>query len=245
VWLSELDEQRFGVRTARAILPTLEVLSDILDFCERHRVVFLISRCSVADIRLAQALERHKFELMDTLVYYQCDLLKNTPIRPPKFGTNQPVIRSMYNGEESTVEKIALESFRGYIGHYHADERLSQVKCDETYQSWARNLAQARSATNELLVAEVNGKLAGFVALRTNNALESEIVLNAVSPAMQRQGVYRALLVAAVEWARGREFERLLISSQLNNLAVQKVWTEVGFKLEQAYYTFHKWFDPS
>jgi hypothetical protein len=34
----------------------------------------------------------------------------------------------------------------------------------------------------------------------------------------------------------------MLISTQITNVAVQKVWTRLGFEPSRSYYTFHKWF---
>ena len=44
VQLSPLDEERFGIRSARAASVTLETLPAILEFCRAHEVRFLIAR---------------------------------------------------------------------------------------------------------------------------------------------------------------------------------------------------------
>ena len=74
--LSAIDEERFGIRTARASNVTVEGLSKVLDFCQAHSVVLLIARCLTANTQAAQAMERHGFLLMDTLIYYERNLIK-------------------------------------------------------------------------------------------------------------------------------------------------------------------------
>ena len=45
----------------------------------------------------------------------------------------------------------------------------------------------------EVLVAEVDGRLAGFATLRMNNSEEGEGVLFGVAPFAQGSGIYRSL----------------------------------------------------
>lgn len=56
--LSPLDTQRFGVRTARARVTTVEEVPEVLDFCAREGVQFLIARCRADDLRIAHQLEQ-------------------------------------------------------------------------------------------------------------------------------------------------------------------------------------------
>ena len=35
----------------------------------------------------------------------------------------------------------------------------------------------------------------------------------------------------------------MVLSTQVTNLAVQKVWSRLGFEPSRSYYTFHLWFD--
>jgi ribosomal protein S18 acetylase RimI-like enzyme len=238
IWLSGIDEERFGFRTARASSVTAEALDSVIEFCRSKDVQFLIARCASADLSAAQAMERNGFELMDTLVYYVRDLTR-TPIPP---DANEVVVRPVCDGEEKAVRAIAESSFRGYFGHYHADSRLDRVKCDETYVSWASRTCSARGPTSEVLVAESDGSLVGFATLRLNTPEEGEVVLNGVSPPAQRQGIYRSLVLKGMEWCQSRRAQRMLISTQLTNLAAQRVWTRLGFELKSAQYTFHKWF---
>jgi GNAT superfamily N-acetyltransferase len=78
-----------------------------------------------------------------------------------------------------------------------------------------------------------------------NDASEGEGVLNAVAPAAQGRGLYRALLLEALRWCEGRGATRMVISTQLTNLGVQRVWCLLGFVPSHAFYTFHCWFAPA
>ena len=176
---------------------------------------------------------------MDTLVYYSIDLI-NTRI----FSDNGKVtIRKVRLGEEDRVKAVAGEAFRGYYGHYHADERLDDFKCDEVYISWAVNSCVSRDFADEVLVAELNGRVVGFATLRINSSDESEGVLFCVDSSAQRMGIYRSFMIHGMRWSVSKGMRNMVVSTQLINTRVQKVWTRLGFAIRNSYYTFHKWFD--
>jgi GNAT superfamily N-acetyltransferase len=239
IGLSAIDEDRFGYRTAKVAHVTRDGLSDILAYCREHHIQLLIARCSADDVPVAQAMEQAGFQLMDTLVYYGRHPLE--PLQPVHNGRMS--IRAVMEGEEDAVTAVARDAFRGYhFGHYHADPRLDRSACDAVYPSWARALCTTRDAASEVLVAENDSAIVGFIALRLNDPLEGEGILNGVLRAEQGQGVYTFLLATGLEWCRQRGACRFLISTQLANWRVQRVWARLGLALADAQYTFHKWF---
>ena len=53
-------------------------------------------------------------------------------------------------GEEHSVMAVARELFHGYLGDYHADDRLDRAKCDELYTSWAYCSCVSREVADEV-----------------------------------------------------------------------------------------------
>jgi len=239
IYLSAIDEERFGIRVARAAEVTLRDLPSIMHFCWANGVVLLVARCLASELPAAQAMEREGFVLMDTLVYYERDLVK----KAIPSDTGKIPVRPIRPGEEHEVKAVAAESFRGYFGHYHADERLDRTKCDEAYTSWAFQSCVSRDVADEVLVADLDGSIVGFASLRLNSQEEGEGVLFGVAPSVQGQGIYRSLMIYGMEWCLSKGAIRMVYSTQITNIAVQKVMTRVGFEHSYAYYTFHKWFD--
>lgn len=238
IYLSTLAEERFGIRTARASQVTLDTLPSIMGFCQANDVVLLIARCLASELQTAQAMEREGFSLMDTLVYYARNLTK-TSILP---NTGKIPVRPVRPGEEEAVKIVAAKSFRDYSGHYHADDRLERVKCDEIYPDWAFRSCVSRDVADEVLVAELDGSIVGFATLRLNTPEEGEGVLFGVAPTAQGRGIYRSFMICGMEWCLSKGATRMVVSTQIANIAVQKVWTRVGFEPSHACYTFHKWF---
>lgn len=238
VYLSAIDEERFGIRTARSSQVSLETLPAVLSFCRANRVEFLIARCLCTELPAAQAMEAWGFSLMDTLVHCVRDLTRG-PLPTDDGGM---VIRPFRPGDVDAIKAVATESFHGYVGHYHADARLERAKCDEAYTSWALRSCASRDVADEVLVAEQDGELVGYFTLRLNSPAEGEAVVGGVLPSVQGQGVYRSFLIRGMAWCASQGATRMMVSTQITNIAVQKVWARLGFEPSHAYYTFHKWF---
>jgi ribosomal protein S18 acetylase RimI-like enzyme len=239
VYLSAIDEERFGMTTARVSNVTLDGLSTIIDFCYKNNVVFLISRCLTSEIKVAQEMEKNGFRIMDTLVYYSFNLLS----KPIPEDTNNVLIRPIRLGEENDAAKVSAEAFQGYHGHYHADDKLNRTKCDEAYMSWAYNSCISRDYTNEVLVAEINRTIVGIHTLRMNNPDEGELILVCTSPKFQGHGIYKSFIIQGMRWCLERKAKTVILSTQTTNIAVQKVWVRLGFEPINSFYTFHKWFN--
>jgi ribosomal protein S18 acetylase RimI-like enzyme len=240
---SPLDTDRFGVRTARQNRLTAANLDASLEYCRTEQISFLIARVPASDLESVHLAEQAGFRLMDTLVYYSYDLHK-----PPVVSQAGAVqIEPFQPGLEEAVAQVAREAFSGYMGHYHADPRLDRQACDEAYVSWAYRSCTVHGVADCVLTAvasaepEAPGQVIGFVTLKQGQPGEWEIPLNAVLPAWQRMGIYRALLLAAIRFCCEQGGRSLLISTQLTNLAPQKTWVRLGFEPYSAEYTFHKW----
>ncbi|MBN8592563.1 MAG: GNAT family N-acetyltransferase [Anaerolineae bacterium] len=241
VHLSLIDEDRFGIRIARAINVRADQLDAIDSFCITNQVRMLIARCFVDELSTAQDMESRGYSLMDTLIYFKRKL---AAAAIPDFSS-AVLIRPVEQEEAEIVATLAVDMFRGYKGHYHADRRLNPADCDHVYSSWAYRSIQLRQVADVVLVAEHEGQVAGFIALRMNSKSEGEGTLYGVSPAVQGHGIGRNLIIGALRWLESTGADHMIISTQITNVPSQKVWVRLGFEPMHAHYTFHKWYDES
>jgi len=237
--LSDIDETRFGIKTAKSFPETTRDILNIMNFCDMNHVKLLIARCSTSNIQVVHEMERHGFFMMDTLVYYSFKLKK----KPVPEDVSDIEARPVRQGEEVLVKDIARSSFQGYQGHYHADNRLDRQTCDDVYTDWAYISCFRNGMADEVMVAESEESLAGFATLRKNDSSEGEGVLFGVAPSFQGKGIYRSLMISGMKWCVSEKLDTMIVSTQITNTAVQKVWTRLGFEPGHSYYTFHKWFD--
>lgn len=237
--LSEIDERRFGVRTVLAHGVTKEDLSQVNHFCLKNNVQLSIARVNTNHLDVVQQMEDDGYRLMDTLVYYAFKYAKKAV---PE-DTSQHRIRSIQPDDLDEVKTIATESFKGYYGHYHADPHLPDDKCDAVYIDWAGKSVTSEAFANEVLVIVGDNRLNGFATLRKNSDTKGEGVLFGVAPHAQGQGIYRTMMIHGMIWCQQQGAEQMVVSTQVNNIAVQKVWARLGFEMDRSYYTMHKWFD--
>ena len=237
--INVLETRRFGFTCAKRTDPDAK-LGAVNAAARAQRVRMISTRVDVSDLSEVHALEADGYQLMDTLVYYRRPLGPNETKPLPRQGYQ---IRPAVPSDAGHIRDIARKAFTGYIGHYHADPRLENTDADAAYVEWAENSIRHMADGNIALVALEGEQIIGFLTLRQNTPRQFEIVLNGVSPCHQRSGLYTNLLANACFLAHERGGAEIIISTQINNYAVQKVWSKSGMTLYGGYYTFHKWFD--
>lgn len=236
--LSAIDEERFGVRTAKAFGLIMNDLQEVLSFCEMNKVQLLIARCPTTELHLVQEMEHQGFLLMDTLLCYACDLRQN----PPPEYVSELTIRPFRKGEEQIIQTIAGDAFAGYLGHYHADSRLDKAKCDEVYVDWSYRSCISRDVADEVFVAEQGGRLIGYGTVRAKNPEQGQYIIGGILKEYQGMGAIRLIVLNCMRWCIERNIRTMTTETQVTNTASQKVWIRLGFEQNHSYYTFHKWF---
>ena len=232
-----LEEARFGIRTARVDGVRAPDLHEVIEFCRTEDVRLLIARTAASDMCAAQALEDAGARLMDTVVYYERDFAK----RPLENDLSDARVRPATAADEAAVIAIARESFAGYYGHYHADPRLDRAATDAAYVDWAARSLHDREVADQVLVAELEAEVSAFGTLQQDADGRCNYVLAAVAAAGRRHGLYRAIAGTGMAWAMKSGASAFYSSTQIGNLAVQKVWTRLGMEPADAVHTFHWW----
>jgi GNAT superfamily N-acetyltransferase len=236
----ERERARFGYRMARLILDSACEPADaerILEMCRAANVEMLTLRVPTDKVALVQALEMIQFRSMDCLVYYECPTEDLSAVQPSTVE-----IREATGEDAATVGEVARLCFSDYFSHYHADARLDHGKVSEAYVDWAQRSCADREVASCVYVPIVDGTIAGFITLRQNSPTEGEGVLNAVHPSFAGAGIYGQLITRSKQWCRDNGMKRMVISTQIDNLRVQRAWSNRGFHLCKSYYTFHRWF---
>lgn len=236
--LSSIDKERFGVVTAKVFIDRNESIQELVGWCAAHAVKMLIARCDTAETGLVHAMEEAGFRLMDTLVYFMLKAISVCPVVTPD-GFSWRIASEQ---DAESVEQCAQTAFAGYSGHYHADPKLQPHDSDLVYSSWAAASCRSKQVADAVLLICVDDQVAAFLTLKKLNPSNAEIVLNAVHPRYQGHGLYAALVGLAKNWCLENEIGRLLVSTQVTNIAPQKVWCRHGFEPRKSIHTFHKWF---
>ena len=121
----------------------------------------------------------------------------------------------------------ALEESPNAFGSTYAHE----VQRSDDY--WAERLLRgASSASNLPLIAELDGEPAGLAWARVDADVPAIVHLYQmwVAPERRKQGVGRALLDAAVSWARTTGADTLALDVTIGNDAARTLYERAGFR---------------
>jgi RimJ/RimL family protein N-acetyltransferase len=137
---------------------------------------------------------------------------------------------------EAAVREVVHSSFADYGNHYTADPLLDRDAALAGYEEWATgSLARA---SDDVLVQTVEGACVGVATLE-RAADHVEVLLAGLVPSAQGRGLYGDLLAAVEEWALERGLTRLVISTQVHNVRVQRAWARAGLRPFASVETVH------
>ncbi|MFG5384827.1 GNAT family N-acetyltransferase [Yoonia sp. R2-816] len=237
--INALETKRFGVTCAKRIDANAP-LQDVNAAAMAQGVQMISTRIDAGDLAQVHALEDDGYRLMDALVYYGRKLDGAWSEPEPR---HDYTLRLATTADADAVAQVSRTAFKGYMGHYHTDPRLDSRQADAAYVEWAENSVRHMTGDDTAVVVVDGDTVVGFVTLRRNSDAQFELVLSGVQPDYQRSGIYASLLTRGFSTARDRGASEVILSTQINNYAVQKVWARLGMHHQSSYYTFHKWFD--
>ena len=119
---------------------------------------------------------------------------------------------------------------------------LTQIEAACREQPWsAAQLGASLNPPSQMIVAECEGVIAGFLAWQTVLD-EAEIHLLDTAPAWQRQGVASALLRHLCQQGTAAGWQRLLLEVRADNTPALALYQRFGFQINgrrRAYYPGH------
>ena len=129
---------------------------------------------------------------------------------------------------------IASDSFDDYISQYHISP-LTRTRAPLIYREWIRSNL---NDTNMLIVcAFYKNQPIGFSTIgQVGNVYE--VLLSAVKREFRSKGVYRDIMRVTIKTCLKGD-NLIIISTQIDNYIVQRVWADLGFKPYYTFYNFH------
>ncbi len=139
------------------------------------------------------------------------------------------VIRGFRDGDVADVVRCFTESVRTIAAPYYDARQIDTwAPLDANLVAWHERLSNG-----EVLVADVDGAVAGFVRVESSGYVD----LLYVHPAHVRRGVGMALLRAACSWALANGAKRFDASV---SLAARPFFEAAGFRVEREQLVEHK-----
>ena len=172
----------------------------------------------------------------DTLVYYYVDFKKST-IHNIK-NENLEFVRI----NESDIELLNLlvdDIFVEYNNHYSSNPYFSTDNIIEGYKEWARGLIDENEGKIGWFVKKNNENIGFATCSYDSNENISEGVLYGVKPSASGGGIYSDIIRFTQKYFEKLNITQMKVSTQIQNYAVQKVWSREGFVLKQSFNTIH------
>jgi len=85
--------------------------------------------------------------------------------------------------------------------------------------------------SSDLLVADIGGKVVGYVAIMDIDRENSKIVSLAVKKEFRRRGIGTKLLSTAIERCKERNKKKILLEVRVSNYIAQKLYKKMGFRI--------------
>jgi len=238
---SAAESERFGLRVVRVSIGAGQVdvdeLQSRLDDLEADVAVV---RYDAARLGLGGALAQGGRLLLPagSLTYWDKPALPASPGRRPDDSALSVVAAREGGGEgvEPVLRALVRASFADYGNHYTANPLFDNAAALDGYEEWAvRTLG---SDPGNVLVLAEGGEPIGAATLAEGGD-HVEVLLAGLVPAAQGRRLYGTLLRACEDVAVERGLERLVISTQVHNVRVQRAWARAGLRPLAAVETVH------
>jgi ribosomal protein S18 acetylase RimI-like enzyme len=142
-------------------------------------------------------------------------------------------IRTLRREDVATLSELAAEAFT--LSRFSADPFFSAEQVREFHHTWARNLCSGLA--QGVLVADMNGSIAGFVSCAVSGA-EGRIPLIGVDSRFRGQRVGQALVTAALHWFHDAGCRVVHVKTQAHNYRALALYHRAGFVVTRSELTF-------
>lgn len=232
------ESQRFGIRVFRGMAEEIdekEILHDVIE----SEVDLAILRIPSKYHHKINRLNRTglPYIVADNLVYYYVEL---NNYNPRELRNKNLEFIKCELGHVVILNQLVDECFKDYSNHYYSNPYLDKNGVLEGYKEWARCYISSEESGRLSWLVQVDGRFIGFATCSFNKEQdEAEGVLYAVTPEAAGSGVYGDIIRFTQSFFKAQGFKWMKVSTQIQNYAVQKVWSREGFFLKKAYDTVH------
>jgi len=142
------------------------------------------------------------------------------------------------NARIDEFEEVVRSSFIGYTNHYSFNAMFDSISPTEAYVDWAVRAAVAKDPNSHALLLVQNDVSVGSI-LAHKNENEFEIQLAGIHADFQRRGLYTQMIEKFWSQLVLETELPMVISTQIENRAVQSAWMKLGLTEEFRVFTTH------
>ena len=197
-------------------------------------------------IRVNSILKHDQFKLTnigypilhcDSLVYYKYSLIPNKKESLRNDLNFIAVDKNNFN----ILREIIPSIFDNYQNHYYSNPLLNRKDILDGYIEWViSSIIQNKKDEITWIVYNNSNKVVGFAKCSFNIENSScEGILFGVLPEYSNGGIYTDLIRFTKNYFTDLGIDTMIVSTQLQNYTVQKIWNREGFFMYKSYDTYH------
>ena len=238
MWYSKIESNRFDLCIYREKIDSLNAdYENIKSKLEKNDVDILILRLPTLSMPDHYKLLSDSYRVIhaDSLLYYKNDLQKS----------NGSVLRNDFsfecieNDNVDCLNEMIPIIFSDYQNHYFSNPLLDRTKIISGYIEWAMSYSNVGNGRIAWIVKDHEKNVAFATCYFDEKERMCDGILYGVMPEYSGRGVYSDLICYTKSFFKEKGFEKMYVSTQLQNVAVQKVWCREGFRLDHSYETYH------
>jgi len=213
-------------------------LAQLCEWALERRIEHLHFRIPCAAYELVRAAQSAGFYLVSSNVHFTRAVQQSSL-------TGSTCAITVRAGRWDDVEELRAISGEAFCQgtRFHLDPSLSVDRATYLHQLWIENCLKGQVA-DIVLVAQVGGRLAGYITFQRQRTLEEtldlrvgDIGLFAVSAAFERQGIGQELLVAGLSWCYEKGLNTVTVSTEATNVAAINSYIKGQFRVYHTTYS--------
>lgn len=212
-----------------------QVYSGYLD-SDRHTLFY--AKVDAEQVERLNVFQATGMRVVDVNVTLERTAIKTDSYRSGSVDIHRKIKIARHTADDHTaLSAIAKNSFS--YSRFHSDPFIENRFADRTREAWlASYLAGTRG--DYLLVATMNGRVAGFLAAMFLPGHRVAVIdLMAVDPDLRGKGVGLRLVKAFIDHYEGR-CDAYRVGSQIANQPALRLYAKCGFEPKHAAYVMHK-----
>lgn len=234
IFKSEKESKRFKMNILRAYVENLNT-KDLSIAILNNDIDLTILRIPCENISQISKLETlgYSYYQTDTLVYYFVNFVNYSP---KALSNNDLIFRIATLNDSNIISNMVDQIFPGYTNHYNANPNIDKKNILEGYKEWVLDFIEKENKYVFLVIR--SEEIVGFASCSILND-EAEGVLYGVLPQFSGGGVYSDIIRYTQQFIKDLGIKKMKVSTQVQNYAVQKVWSREGFYIFRSIATIH------
>ncbi len=204
---------------------------------------FVYTKITTNALATVKLIEQWGFNLIDTNIVLDKSIsaiansggqAQTFNLKPSTFHPLQSLVRFATPADETQTVAVARENF--IYSRFHLDTAIPRQVADTVKAEWVRNYFLGRRG-QQMVVAEVEGRIVGFLQLLYRPDKSLIIDLIAVDKTQRRKAIASDMIAFAE--ANCGEFTHIRVGTQLANVPSLRLYEKIGFRVAEAHYVFH------